>query len=178
MGIRVVGLCGADPNTIATAANQASQAKARRKKAFGSICAHDIRYGNDGPIFDEALNTAAQRAAWTKDIAEGPEYVRFVTYNDFSEIPTAPSAANRYTILDINTYFITKWKTGQYPTITRDGLYISHRSQTLTATMTGPQTNPDIQRARPNQSTVRDYIEILSFLTAPATVSVIIGSRT
>jgi len=169
---------GADPGPIAAASNQTATAQARGDKSFSPICAQDIRYGNGGPIFDEALNTGAQRAGWTKVINEDPDYVQLVTYNDFSETPIAPSAANGWCILDIGSYYITKWKTGQFPPITRDCLYLSHRSQTLDAATTGPQTQPDVQRTRGSRSTVRDHIEVLSFLTAPATITVNTGGGT
>ncbi len=169
---------GADPAAINAASNQTATAQSRGDKAFAPICAQDIRYGNGGPKFDEALNTGAQRAAWTKVIAENPEYVQLVTWNDFSETPIAPSAANGWSIIDIHSYFITRWKTGSYPVITRDGLYLSHRSQTLNATITGQQNQPDTQAARGSMSTVRDHVEVLSFLTAPATITVNTGSGT
>ena len=169
---------GADPAAINAVSNQTAASKGRGEKAFAPVCVQDIRYGNGGPKYDEALNTGAQRAAWNKVISENPDYIQLVTYNDFSETAIAPSAANGWTILDIGTYFITRWKTGQYPTITRDVLYLSHRSQTLTATITGPQTNSDIQSSRAAVSTPRDHVEVLSFLTAPATITVNTGAGT
>ncbi len=169
---------GADPAAINAASNQTAAAKARGEKSFMPICSQDIRYGNGGPKFDEALNTGAQRAAWTKAINEDTDFVQLVTYNDFSETPIAPSAANGWCILDIGSYFITRWKTGQYPAITRDVLYLSHRSQTLDATTTGPQSLFDVQAPRGSTSTVRDHVEVLSFLKAPATITVNTGSGT
>ncbi len=169
---------GADPAVISVASNQTAAARGRGEKAFIPVCSQDVRYGNGGPKYDEALNTGAQRAAWTKAINEDADFVQLVTYNDFSETPIAPSAANGWCILDIGSYFITKWKTGSFPAITRDVLYLSHRSQTLNATTTGPQTLPDVQFSRGSSSAPRDHVEVLSFLKSPATITVNTGNGT
>lgn len=165
---------GADPAVIASASNQAAQARARGEVHFAPIAAQDIRPGT-GAWFDEALNTGSQRAAWTKAIAENSEYAQIVTWSDFSETAVAPSAANGWSMLDLHAWYISRWKTGNYPTIARDAIILSHRSRTIAPTITGGQTTRLTQKARGTQSSVTNNIEVLTFLPTATTVRVTIG---
>lgn len=103
-----------------------------------------------------------------------------MTWNDYSEGgEVAPSAAAGYANLDISAYYIHRLKTGSYPTILRDAMYIAHRNQFWDSTITGAQTKFFEQWNRgANISPKNNSVEILTFLTAPATVTVNIGSNT
>jgi len=167
---------GADPKVIRAASNQAAASRSRGELAHGAIEFQQIRPAvNNGNWFDEALNSEALRASWEKCVNENADHAQMTTWNDFSETPMAPSVQHGWCVLDVSTYYIARWKTGQYPTILRDCLYLSHRSQMLGATLTGPMNNPMSQNLRGgNVSALRNDAEVLCFLTAPATITLTI----
>lgn len=164
---------GADPSVINAASNMATTAHGRGEMFMAPVVPQDIR--PSGNLFDEAKNTGALRASWEKAINQGADYVQIVTWSDFSETPMAPSAANGWVNLDISAWYATRWKTGSYPTILTDAIYISHRARTLGATITGGQTEFMAQWSRGNMSALSNNVEILTFMKAPATINVTIG---
>lgn len=167
---------GADPAVINNAGNYANTARARGEKFMAPVVGQDTRPQNS--VFDECLNTSALRAAWEKAIAQSADYVQLVTWSDYSETAMAPSAANGWVNLDLCSWYITRWKTGSYPTILKDAIYLSHRGQTLDATITGPQTKTMAHWARASRSSLRNHVESLTFLKSPASVTVKVGSAT
>jgi len=167
---------GADPGVINAAGDYKSAATGRGEKFMAPIVSQDIR--PPARVWDEALNTGSLRAAWEKAITQDADYAQMVTWSDFSETPMAPSASNGWVNLDVSSYYISKWKTGQYPSILRDCIYLSHRPQTLDATITGPTTLPMSQWVRGSRSTARNYVEALTFLTAPADITITSGGST
>lgn len=167
---------GADPAVVNAAANQAPAARARGEKWMAPVVPQDQRPQNS--LYDEALNTGTLRATWEKAIAQEADYVQMVTWSDYSETAMAPSVANGWVNLDISSWYITRWKTGSYPTILKDALYLSHRGQTLDSVITGPQSKFMAHWPRGNMSAVRNNVEVLSFLTAPANITVTVGTAT
>lgn len=167
---------GADPSVINAASDMAATARSRGEVFMAPVVAQDQRPGT-GDLFDEALNTQALRASWTKAITQDTEYVQMVTWSDYSETAMAPSAANGWVSLDLSAWYISRWKTGSYPTILRDAIYLSHRSRTFGATITGSQTSFLSQWPRGSMSALANNIEVLTFLTASATINVTIGGN-
>ena len=127
-------------------------------------------------IYDEANNSENLRVTWNAAI-RGADWVQIPTWNDYSEnAQISPSTHIGWGPLNISSYYLTRYKTGAAPTINRDVLYLSHRIQPHAATPTGRQTS--LMRLRTGSSPARDTVEVLSFLTAPATITVKVGNTT
>ncbi|MBB3061759.1 endo-1,3-alpha-glucanase family glycosylhydrolase [Microbulbifer rhizosphaerae] len=129
---------------------------------------------NQGNYY-EANNTENFRAGWEAAISGGADWVQLMTWNDYSENhQVSPSVASDGVWLDLASYYLTWFKTGQPPEIQRDTLYLTHRKQFAHARPTsGPQTK--FQTVRRNGGTPRDTVEVLTFLTDNAVVDVSIG---
>ncbi len=126
-------------------------------------------------IYDEADNTENLRDSWTAAINGNADWVQIPTWNDYSEgAQLAPTVRHGYTYLDLSTYYDVWWKTGAAPTIVRDALYVTHRTQMYQATPSFPETK--LMKLRGGSSPARNDVEVLSMLTAPATVTVNIGN--
>ncbi|MFD5506654.1 glycoside hydrolase family 71 protein [Streptomyces sp. NPDC127051] len=126
-------------------------------------------------VYDEAGNTATLRSTWTHAIDDGADWVQLTTWNDYSEgSQFAPSLHNGYAYLDLSSYYLTKFKTGSWPKIVRDTLYVSARTQFAGADPTGAQSL--VMSLRKGSAAPRDTVEVLSFLTAPATVRTVVGA--
>jgi hypothetical protein len=127
-------------------------------------------------VFDEAANTRLLRDTWAIARDAGADWVLLPTWNDYAEgSAIAPSAKHGDTFLDLMAYYISWFKSGAAPTISRDGVYLTHRTQLAGADPTYPQTTlMSLRGGTPAQDTV----EALSFLTAPATVSLSVGGVT
>ncbi len=124
-------------------------------------------------IYDEANNSENLRITWTGAIAAA-DWVQVPTWNDYSEgAELAPSTGTTYSPLDISAYYLIQFKLGAAPPIVRDVIYVSHRIQQAGATVTN-ETAPMVLRG--GSSPARDDVEVLSFLTAPATIDVTIGT--
>ncbi len=91
------------------------------------------------------------RESWQNNIGDGAtdaggkllhvkaDYVQVITWNDYAEgAHIAPSDNQGWCGLDLSMYELIKYKTGAYPAIVRDALYLSHRLQPTddAATMT------------------------------------------
>jgi hypothetical protein len=125
-------------------------------------------------IYDEANNSENLRVTWNAAI-RGADWVQIPTWNDYSEnAQISPSTHIGWGPLNISSYYLTHYKTGAAPAINRDVLYLSHRIQPHAATPTGGQTS--LMRLRTGGSPARDTVEVLSFLTAPATITVKVGN--
>ncbi|MFE2147591.1 glycoside hydrolase family 71 protein [Streptomyces sp. NPDC059456] len=126
-------------------------------------------------IYDEAGNTATLRSTWTHAIDDGADWVQLTTWNDYSEgSQFAPSLHNGYAYLDLTSYYLTKFKTGSWPRIVRDTLYVCARTQFAAADPTGTQSL--LMSPRKGSAAPRDTVEVLSFLTAPASVRTAVGT--
>lgn len=128
-------------------------------------------------IFDEAQNTTNLRNTWEIATDNGAELVQLATWSDYPEgSHMAPSANHGWSYLDISSYYLAKYKTGRTPTIVRDTVYLTHRLHALSARPSYPQTR--LMSLRGGSSPARDTVEALTFLTAPATVTVRVGNQT
>jgi hypothetical protein len=148
-------------------------AHALGKKWMQAVSVQDAR-PNQG-VYDEAGNTATLRSTWNHAIADGADWVQLTTWNDYSEgSQFAPSLHNGHTYLDISSYYLTRFKTGAWPRIVRDTVYVTSRVQFADAAPAALQPRP--MRPRPGTAPPRDEVEVLTFLTAPATVSARVGT--
>ncbi|MEV7236240.1 glycoside hydrolase family 71 protein [Streptomyces sp. NPDC051020] len=143
------------------------------KKWMQAVSVQDAR-PNQG-IYDEAGNTATLRSTWNHAISDDADWVQLTTWNDYSEgSQFAPSLHNGHTYLDISSYYLTRFKTGAWPQIVRDTVYVTSRVQFTDADSASLQ--PRLMRPRPGTAPPRDQVEVLTFLTAPATVSARVGT--
>ncbi|MEU8774507.1 glycoside hydrolase family 71 protein [Streptomyces sp. NPDC048606] len=151
----------------------------RRAHALGKIWMQPVSVQDARPnqgVYDEAGNTATLRSTWTHAIEDGADWVQLTTWNDYSEgSHIAPSLHNGSTYLDLTSYYLTRFKTGSWPEIVRDTLYLTSRTQFTGAAPTAPgQTR--LMSLRKGSAAARDTVEVLSFLTASGTVRTTVGA--
>lgn len=127
--------------------------------------------------FDEAANSAALRKSWWNIIDQDADHVQSVTWCDFSEgTQLTPSVARGWSSLAITAYYVERYKFGEFPRITRDVLFLSHRNEPLIGvSYQSGQTEIMTQTSRSHMSPPQDRVEALTYLTAPADVTVSIG---
>lgn len=142
-----------------------------------TIRAQDLRHS----VSWDAANTRLLRETWDIAIRElGPrDWAQLFTWNDFKESAIRPATGSQYAFYDLCAYYITWFKTGTQPDITRDVLYYCHRTQSL-----GAEIDPTWKDApsrvisgssrRPAQPF--DEIELLAFLTAPGELQISVGA--
>ena len=124
-------------------------------------------------LFDEAANTTNLRSTWQVARDGGADWVLLPTWNDWAEgTAIAPSLFHGYAYLDLMAYYIAWFKAGTPPALVRDGVYLTHRRQPAAAVPQFPEST--LMRLR-GGTPAQDTVESLSFLTAPATVSVDVG---
>ena len=103
------------------------------------------------------------RDRWQHARDNGSTLIQFVTWNDYTENTClAPAYDTRYTVLDLNAWFVQWWKTGQEPTTDHDRVYFSYRKYPHGAKLFPFQ---------PKQGDAKNCVlEVLTILTAPAQV--------
>ncbi|WP_078628164.1 glycoside hydrolase family 71 protein [Streptomyces sp. NRRL F-2664] len=157
---------------------ESSTRDVRRAHGMGKIWMQPVSVQDARPnqgIYDEAGNTATLRATWTRAIEDGADWVQLTTWNDYSEgSQFAPSVHNGHAYLDLTSYYLTRFKTGAWPKIVRDTLYLTARTQFAGADPTGDQSL--VMSLRKGSAPPRDTVEVLSFLTGPAVVRTTVGT--
>jgi hypothetical protein len=122
--------------------------------------------------YDEADNTENLRTTWDAAIG-GADWVQIPTWNDYSEdTQISPSPHTGYALLDLVSYYLTRFKTGSWPRIERDVLYLTHRVQFADT----PSTESAPMTLRAGSSPPRDDVEVLAFLTKGAQVTASVGN--
>ncbi len=126
--------------------------------------------------FWEGRNTDAYRLLWARAIERGVRFVQIVTWNDYSETTEiAPSAGAQFVFYDLTAYFNDWYKTGAAPPIVHDAIYYSERTEIIPSA-TGSLPNAAMQPMGPTP--VSNRIQMLAFLTAPATLEIALDGRT
>ena len=93
----------------------------------GSVIPGYIGSTRQGIIHDPQ-GTEKFRRNWLQSIAHSPGFVYLSTLNDYTEATEQECSANStYTFLDLNAYFGTRWKTGQWPPLTSPQAFLSYR---------------------------------------------------
>ena len=165
-----------NPANILAGPNYAAQAHALGLKWMSPIAIQDERPNQK--MYDEAANTETLRASWQRAISDQADLVQLVTWNDYSEGTSfAPSAGHGYSFLDISAYWESQFQTGSAPTVVRDAVYVTHRIQKFATVPTFTQLLMTLTNASATK-VARDTVEVLTFLTAPATVTVNVGTKT
>ncbi|HEY1174708.1 MAG TPA: endo-1,3-alpha-glucanase family glycosylhydrolase, partial [Phytomonospora sp.] len=136
-------------------------------KFMASLSPQDSR-PKEGNYY-EAENSENLRRGWTKAIEGGADWVQLMTWNDYSENHHfSPSVRNGGVWLDLSSYYLSRFKTGAYPAIVRDTVYVVHRNQPVGATAAPESTQTKLQKIRANGGTPKDDVEFLTFLTGAA----------
>jgi hypothetical protein len=155
-------------------ADNAADAHAMGKLWMQPVAPQDVRPRSY--VYDESANTESFRMTWNAAIAGKAEWVQMVTWNDYSEgAEISPSTHTGWSLLDLTSYYATRYKTGSWPRIDRDTVYVSHRTQFVDAR---PAAGQRLMKLRGGSTAPRNTVEVLSFLAAPATVRVTVGGRT
>ena len=163
------------PQTIKNGPAYAAKVHALGVKWMAPVAIQDERPRSF--LYAEANNTETLRASWDRAESDGADLVQLVTWNDYSEGTSfAPSAGHGRSFLDINSFYATRFKAGNAPTITGDAIYLTNRIQAF-----GSVPSTDHQLMAPTLSGTavkpRDAVEVLTFLSASATVTVNIGGK-
>ncbi len=166
-----------NPGNILAGRDNVAAAHALGDKWLAPVAVQDSRPMQG--VFQESANLETLRASWQRAIEDGADMVQLVAWNDYSENTVfAPSEFHGNAFLDVSGYYATQYKQGRAPAITGDALYITHRRQFVDAK---PQLSHDLMTLMSGGTTStkpRDTVEVQTFLTAPATVTVKIGSAT
>jgi hypothetical protein len=171
---------GADPAALAASDSTAGRAPGLARNAgckWVGTSHTQIVVPYTEHYFDEAANSSALRQSWSKIIQEGADHVQCVTWCDFSEGgQLTPSVARGWSSLALTAYYVERYKFGKFPPIVRDALFLSHRNEPLDGvSYQSGQTILMTQTQRFSMTPVQDRVEALTYLTAPADVTVSIG---
>jgi hypothetical protein len=74
--------------------------------------------------------TYVQRTKWLELLKYGKDvdFIHFATANDYSEATEQECSGNStFTFLDLNHYFLTRWRTGTFPTLVKPQAFLSYR---------------------------------------------------
>lgn len=130
----------------------------------------DVRFGRE-MVYWEAENTELLRASLQHAIDNEADWLLLTTWNDYASSWLAPSQARGYAPLDLAAYYVAWFKTGAAPPITSDALYYSHRGHLAAASFdSDAQTAGGIRLLGGPQAL--DQIELVAFLTEPATIRI------
>ncbi|MBK5250131.1 MAG: hypothetical protein JJE50_12005 [Actinomycetales bacterium] len=162
-----------NPGHVVAAPDRAAQAHALNSRWIAPVSVQDVRPSQG--VFWESDNLRNLRATWARAIEDDADFVLLVTWNDYSESTSfAPSMAHGYVFLDVSAYYATWFKTGSAPTIVRDAMYVTHRTQPFGAEPTLAHRLMVLQHG--NRNPAQDTVEVQTFFTAEAQVRVQIGS--
>jgi len=121
--------------------------------------------------WDAAINgngTAQGKSTW----------IQIPTWNDYSEgACIEPTRNHGMALIDLGWYFLIKFKTGAFPAVARDCLFLSHRTEFAAGmTYTSPYFNaPQVLQGG---TAAADLVEVLAFAVSAATVYITRGATT
>lgn len=152
-------------------------------EGFGKIYMMPVdpqQYRPKDSLFWEAGNSASYQNAWMSAINGNADWVQLVTWSDFSESSEVEPYTDATLRTDIGTgfydltgYYATWFLLGTQPPITHDVLYYFYRREPTNAASPAQSTPNKLTGGAPAEND----IELVSFLTAPATVTITIGGH-
>ncbi|EEA02858.1 conserved hypothetical protein [Burkholderia sp. H160] len=194
-GFFYFGSAGA-PQLLAASINALSKVLRVHGKVFmASVTPYyrGLRSGTNYRAF-ETYGYSGMALEWQAAIDSGANWVQIVTWNDWAEstyvAPIGGSDGRAYVYarrfgnlpshlgyLDASAFFICWFKTGIKPQISADKLYYFYRLHPIVGASDGTNNVGD---ATPPASTspLSSQIQVTVFLKQPATVSIILPSRT
>jgi hypothetical protein len=163
-------------------AHTAGWANNRLAAGTGVKWMHPVSVGDSRPNqsnFYENLGWKQLQASWLATIDGGADWVQVPTWSDYAEHAHIGVSANHgWALLDVNLYFMARWKLGYYPTIVRDAVYLQHRIHPPTGVTYTGTGQTKWQTIRANTTPLANIVSVAVFLTAPATVNVTAGGVT
>lgn len=128
-------------------------------------------------MYWEARNSENYRVMWEIAINKGADWVHLITWNDYSEsTEIAPSTGTRNAFYDLTAYYISWFKNGTPPAILKDGLYYLYRSHSVNVKPDSLAQRSPFRLFRGSDEPA-DEIEVIVFLTAPASVKIVVGEN-
>ena len=124
-------------------------------------------------VYWEAGNTGTLRATWTNAIKSKADLVMLLTWNDYSEGTSfAPSLRHGYSLLDLNAYYLSWYRTGKAPKIARETMFISHRvhSYKLKPSLGYPKV-----MTLTGSYAARDNIQVVTMFNKSTQVRILVG---
>ncbi len=119
----------------------------------------------------EAGNTELFRSMWQRAIDKDADWVQLITWNDYSEATEiAPSTGTGWMYLDLTSWYAARFKTGAWPKVERDTVWLVHRTQE-SGLKPRKQPKPFFWR----DSTPRDEVEAVVLLTSAADITLTSG---
>jgi hypothetical protein len=127
-------------------------------------------------ILWEAENTTLFRDLWGQAANFKAQYVHIITWNAYAEsTEIAPSSGTQFLFYDLTAYYIAWFKTGSPPSILADAIYYSHRTEIFN--LDDPRSTGELMFRNLGKTPVRNRIEMLAMLTAPATLEIDIAGH-
>lgn len=103
----------------------------------GAEWSEPMFYQYENPVTGKCIigkGTDLMRERWAHARRNNATLLQFTTWNDYTEnTMLAPGYDTRYTLLDLNAYFVKWWKTGKAPKPDHDQVYLSYRKFPTTA---------------------------------------------
>ena len=138
------------------------------------------QYRPKDSIYWESGNSSAFRSAWMSAINAGADWVQLVTWSDFSESSEVEPYTDATLRADIGTgfydltgYYAAWFLGGAQPPITHDVLYYFYRREPTNAASPAQS----VANKLTGNAAAENNIELVSFLTAPGTLTITIGGR-
>lgn len=150
----------------------------QRTHALGKIWMQPVAYQDNRPRegnYQESGNGITSRLSWQVALSQGVDWVQLITWNDYAEMTAfAPSDKHGWALLDMNAFGIAYFKFGIPPTILRDAIYLSYRTQPVSARARYPERDP--MELVPESAPARDAVEVVTFAVSASTVKAQVGS--
>lgn len=165
-----------DPETIEGREDFARRAHDLGVRWMSSVAFQDVR--PTGYSYAESRGSETLRLSWGEAIDDGADMVQLVTWNDYSEGTSfAVSEAHGRNILDLNAWYLTRFRTGAYPVVRQDAVYLVHRVQPVDAE---PTLRHRVMEPRlgNSQTVPQDAVEVLTFLTEASELRIQVGATT
>lgn len=125
----------------------------------------------------ESRGTRTIEGSWLAAIDSEAEMNQVVTWNDFSEnAHVCPSRANGYAVLDLESWWAAKYRTGSFPVIKRDRLYLSHRAQRSDAAW-DPASLQTAKSVLAGNTAIMNEIEVRAFAKDAGTLEIYINGN-
>lgn len=132
--------------------------------------------GLSGPNYRtwERWGTRTLEGSWKVAISSKADFNQIPTWNDFTEhAHICPSYNNSYALADLTAYFNYRYRTGYWPTIVRDCVYLTHRLHLANPTM-DPATLQVAFSTLAGATPYKNEVEALVFCKDPgATVEIL-----
>ncbi len=173
-----------DANTVAASTTANRLAPSTCHTTYGKKWMHFIAPGdtrpNDGTTAYRSWENKGSltfEGCWNAAIDGAADMVQMTTWSDLGEgAHIMPSRNHGHVWLDLNLWWLTKYKTGSYPVIKRDGLYLLHRVHPAgwQGSAHFPGTLQTKWATNAGGTSWVDIVEVRCFATAASTLQVLI----